>query len=200
MRHFHPDELVDLADGTRSEAGEPHLLTCPVCRRQLADARAMISAVAAVTVPEPSPLFWDHLSARVHQAVVAEGAPHRVSWLQVQSWSRFVVPVSVGVFAALVLAVALTTRLGRVPRDSAAPPEIVAAGEVARSVEPVALADDPSLELVADLTEDMDWNTAREAGFAPRRGALDRAVSHLDDVERRELQRLLKEELARGNN
>ncbi len=41
----------------------------------------MMSVAAEVEVPEPSPLFWDHLSARVGEAVAAEQAPRR-SWIE----------------------------------------------------------------------------------------------------------------------
>ena len=69
--HLQPDELVDVAEGTRPESSVPHLASCEVCRLQLADLKATISAAADVEVPEPSPLFWDHLSARVRDAVAA---------------------------------------------------------------------------------------------------------------------------------
>src|SRR5438552_5435196 len=78
--HLNEHELVDLADGSRTEASAPHLATCSDCRRQLADLRATLASVAAVDVPEPSPLFWDHFSRRVHEAVDAQGRPGR-SWL-----------------------------------------------------------------------------------------------------------------------
>ena len=58
--HLRPDELVDLAEGTRAESAAPHLAECAVCRLQLGDLKAMISAAAEVDVPEPSPFFWDH--------------------------------------------------------------------------------------------------------------------------------------------
>ena len=73
-RHLSPDHLIDLAEGTRPESSAPHLESCEACRRQLADMRAMMSAASEVAVPEPSPLFWDHLSERVRQAVALEAA------------------------------------------------------------------------------------------------------------------------------
>jgi len=109
------------------------------------------------------------------------------------------VPLSVGAFATFLLAALLTMPLERV-RSGRGPSPAVPAADAGSLTEVAMLAEDPSLDLVADLTEDMDWHTAREVGFAPRQSALDRAVSQLTDVERSELQRLLKEELARGNN
>jgi hypothetical protein len=58
-------------------------------------------------------------------------------------------------------------------------------------------ADDPSLTLVASLTDDQDIDTVRAAGLAPR-GSAEHAVAHMSDDELRELGRLLREELARS--
>ncbi len=57
--------------------------------------------------------------------------------------------------------------------------------------------DDPSLTLLADLTSDLDWDTASEAGLAPPTGAVDDVVTSLSGGERRELHRLLQEALRR---
>ena len=86
--HLRPDELIDVAEGARTEQSVPHLAACEMCRRQLVELKAMMSAVADVEVPEPSPLFWDHFSTRVREAVAAEGAPRRSFW----TWPRLAVP------------------------------------------------------------------------------------------------------------
>jgi hypothetical protein len=57
--------------------------------------------------------------------------------------------------------------------------------------------DDPSLTLVASLTDDQDIDTVRAAGLAPR-GSAEHAVAHMSNDELRELGRLLREELARS--
>src|SRR5256885_17264553 len=84
--HLNADELVDLAEGARPESSTPHLAACPQCRAQLAELRATMSAVADVHVPEPSPLFWDHFSQRVHDAAAAEEMDARLKG------SRSIVP------------------------------------------------------------------------------------------------------------
>jgi hypothetical protein len=187
--HLQPDELVDLAEGTRAESSAPHLAECGACRHQLADLKAMMSAAADVEVPEPSPLFWDHLSLRVRNAVAAEGAPRRPFW----AWTRVAIPVAAAAMAALLVAV--TSNTSRVT-----PPLPVSLAPVA----PVALVDllsdpqsagDTALTLVAELSSDMDFDAAREAGLAPR-GSAEHAVTHLNGAELRELRRLLQEELA----
>src|SRR5579872_5303464 len=113
MRHLTSVELVDLAEGTRAESSAPHLAACEVCRRQLADLQVVLSTARRLDVPEPSPLFWDHFSAQIHQAVAAEGAPRGRAWV---GWaSSLAGPVVAGTLAALVLAVLVIMRanLGR---------------------------------------------------------------------------------------
>jgi hypothetical protein len=192
--HLRPDELIDVAEGTRAEASAPHLAECAVCRLQVEELKAMMSAAADVDVPEPSPLFWDHFSARVRQAVGAEGAPRRSFW----TWPRLVIPaVSV---AVAVLAVAVTLNRGNTSRAivpvPAVPAPVVPVASVDLLVDPQT-GDDTALTLVAELSSDMDFETAREAGLAAR-GSAEHAVTHLNGSELRELQRLLQEELARS--
>jgi hypothetical protein len=204
MRHLHPDELIDVAEGTRPVSSAPHLQECQICRSQLADLRLVMNVARTVEVPEPSPFYWDHFSARVRDAVGAEGAPRPLGWPERWSWPRAGAPlrtVWAGAIAAIVLIASLTVaRLARPPHAASGPlnpDDIVAASGGA--IDTSALPSDSSLDLVADLTEDMDWDTAREGGFAPRQDAVERAVGEMTEVERRELRRLLKEELAKSN-
>jgi hypothetical protein len=196
MRHLSAEELIDLAEGARPESSAPHLASCDDCRRQLAGVRATLHAAAEADVPEPSPLFWDHFSARVHEAIAAEGTPRRVAWFGGWSWSRLAMPVSIGALAAIVIAAGLTVRFSHHP-DLSTPEAVAEAGAAA---EPGIVADDPSLDLVADLTAGLDWDTAGDGGLTTREGTADRAVAQLTEGERRELQRLLEQELKRPSN
>ena len=189
MRHLTSVELVDLAEGTRAESSASHLDTCEACRHQLAELRATMSTAEEFEVPEPSPLFWGHLSARVREAVAAEGAPRGRSWF---GWvSRFTIPMAAGVLAAVVLAALVTMRTTLAPELG---------GRLEPGTATVAttapLAEDPSLTLVADLAADLDWDGATAAGLTAVGGA-DGAVNQLNAGERRELDRLLKEVLAK---
>jgi hypothetical protein len=192
--HLRPDELIDLAEGTRAESSATHLAECAICRLHLAELKATMSAAADVDVPEPSPLFWDHFSARVRQAVDAEGAPRRSFW----TWSRVLIPaVSV---AAAVLAVVIALNRGETGRGAGLLPMVPAPVAPVASLELLAdpqSAGDTALTLVAELSSDMDFETARDAGLAAR-GSAEHAVTHLTGSELRELQRLLQEELARS--
>jgi hypothetical protein len=194
--HLNTEDLVDIAEGTRPEASLPHLAACEPCRAQLHDLRAMLSAAREVEVPEPSPLFWDHLSARVHDAVAADVAP-RSSWLRRLLLRRGVLePISAVAVVAMLILVVFKSFV-TVPAPGSAPPSVSVADAAApRELLSDVATDDASLTLVASLTDQVDLETAREAGLAPR-GSADRAIAHLSDSELRELGRLLKEELAR---
>ena len=192
MRHLTSDQLVDLAEGVRPETSIPHLQSCAACRAQLAELRAILSAAAEADVPEPSPLFWDHLSARVHQAVEAERAgamTRRWRWP-----SRWNVPLWIGSLAVIVLAVIFMAR----GSGSNAPGARESIEGVAESQADVpALVDDASLSLVADLVTGLDWDAAVDAGLTTDAGITDEVVTQLSDGERRELRQLLRMELDR---
>jgi hypothetical protein len=204
MGHLTPDQLVDLAEGVRSQSSAPHLQSCERCTAKLAELQATLSAAASVDVPEPSPLFWDHFSARVHDAVESEAATGgaavgRWSWLRVS-------PLRVGTVAVVALALALAMRAGRPEAPVSAP-----ASSTATLAEPLGSAlpsgalpggaltmtDDPSLSFVADLAADLDWDAASEAGLTTHVGVDNDAVADLTDSERQVLDQLLKGELAR---
>jgi hypothetical protein len=198
--HLSADELVDLADRTRPERSAPHLAACDQCRRQLRELREMTASVAEVGVPEPSPLFWDHLSQRVHDAVAAQEAPRR-TWLDVSSWRRLLTPWS-AVAVMLVLAV-LSSRLlsptGPPHVGPPLPPPAAIADATLRDdlFNDAAVDEDASLTLVASLTANLDLEAAEEAGLAQGDSA-EHAVTHMNGDDLRELRRLLKEELARS--
>ena len=162
--------------------------------------RTAMSEAAAVEVPEPSPLFWQHLSRRVHEAVTAEGIPRSrfLAWgwaRRLPSWRGWAVA---GVAAAVMISIYLTT-----PRQSNPSAGMQDTAVVLSDVEAMALpfvdaADDPWLALVADLTSSMDGVAFDEVGWTSHAGAVDEAVVNLTDDERLELQRLLNEELAKS--
>jgi hypothetical protein len=191
--HLRPDQLVDLAEGVRAESSVPHLAACQECRHQLADLKAMMSAAANVDMPEPSPLFWDHFSARVRGAVAAEGVPRRSLW----DWPRLMMPVAAAAIAGIILMIVLNTSRVSTPGTSTAP--IAQDASVELLLDSQAGGDDTALTLVSELSSDLDFDSAREAGLAPG-GSAEHAVTHLNRGELRELRRLLQEELARPSN
>ena len=193
MTHVSPDTFVDLLDGTLAEDAVPHLTSCGACRQQLAELRVAWQAAADVEVPEPSPLFWNHLSARVHDAVAAEAHPRAPWWRIDWSWT------SVGLAGAAVAALALVAFLQlpqRVaPSAGTANASASAAVVGVPGLEPVTpLPDDESIALMADLASDLDWDGVAELGLASAGGA-QWAAAEMTAGERVELQRLLREEL-----
>ena len=194
MSHLALDELLDLADGTQvpSETARLHLASCAACRDRLADAAQTLSAIVdpiGRDVPEPSPLFWEHLSARVHEAVAIEAAAPGPSgragrWL---SW-RFVVPAAACLVA--VMALTMTLRTPATPSQSAD-----ATSTSATADNPDGTVDDTAAwSMIADLAAELDWDSAVDAGLTPL-GGVDRALFDLTTDERRELQRLINEDL-----
>jgi len=196
MKHLSPEELVDVAEGLRAEPG--HLGECVACRRELESMRALMGAVADVEVPEPSPLFWQHFSARVHDAVAAEPQP-RSRWFAPAPGWRFALPVAALAAAAVALLVVAPVRrpaASRTPVAVAAQPAPAApASAPGEGAMPVAETSDPSFLFVSDLTAGMDMDTALEAGLVSD-GTGDHAIAHLSDDELRALAALLRAELA----
>lgn len=195
MRHLNEEELIDLAEGAQTESSAAaHVASCESCRRQLADLRAMIAAATDVDVPEPSPLFWDHLSARVREAVANGESSASNSWAaRVMSW-RLLLPVGALAAVALAAVIALGTG-GPQPVSTGGSTPVVAEAATGSGA---AVAEDPSLNLIADLASDLDWDAAAEAGLTAVGGTVDRAVLELTPEERVELRRLLKEELSKS--
>jgi hypothetical protein len=83
--HLGPDDFTAALERTPEGPVAVHLAACAACRDELATLRAQWDELAAVDVPEPSPLFWDHFSARVraateHSGPVATPWPARLVW------------------------------------------------------------------------------------------------------------------------
>ena len=71
-RHLSEQEIVDALDGVVSAPLRAHLDECAACRTQVDELGGIVKDAQMVSLPEPSPLFWDHFSARVRTAVEAE--------------------------------------------------------------------------------------------------------------------------------
>lgn len=193
MNHLSPDELVDLIEGTLAGDRAAHVRSCEPCRRQADDLRATLAEARGVSAPEPSPLFWEHFSTRVREAVAAEQGPRsRRAWLWRPAYG-------LAVALALVLVI-VTAALWRPAPRPVTPSTPVAAREDA-TADPIGAieiaSDDRSWDLVTTVAADLAWDDAEEAGLTPRPGAADRAVLMLTAEERSELARLLKAELPR---
>jgi hypothetical protein len=200
--HLTPEQFVDVAEGVQPESSLPHLAACGACRHQLADMRATMSVAADAGTDgahEPSPLFWDHLSARVRDAVAEDAARPR-TWRERLLRPLVLVP-SLGAAAIAVAIIAVV-----MPRDAIAPnipssPLVlnVTVPSATPSLPPLApfgAADDPQLGLVAAVATTIDWDEMRDEVALAAGGSSEAVVGALTVDERRELQRLLAEEVA----
>jgi hypothetical protein len=201
MSHLSAEAFVDLLEGVPDEASSRHLSGCARCQDELASLRGTMSAAAPVDVPEPSPLFWDHLSRRVSEAVAEEAAAGPAATPSL--WARWWVRSGVGLAACAAL-IGLVFTMWPSERAPVTPPTTAdatardASNGAASASALLGSSDDPSLGLVEDLGRSLDWDEMREQmGVVAQPGGLDATVGELDGGERRELERLLKEELAR---
>ena len=193
MKHLSIDERLRLVEA-QDESRHPHLAVCEECRREVAALRAVVRDSRAVDVPEPSPLFWDHFSTRVAEAVHTPPAEPRARWRAWRGW-RLYVPLAVGAMALVLAAVLWTEREGigpssRASHDASAP----AAESVAQDVPS---RDEDTWEAMTHLAGDFDLETVSQTAVVPAPGAADSAVWQLSGPERVELTRLLRAELER---
>lgn len=194
MSHLSPAEFVDLADGTLADHRAAHAEGCEACRAQAASVRdALQLAGATTTVPEPSPLFWDQLSARVREAVAE---PPRRSVFGFGF--RGLQPVAAALLAAVVVAgaVFLTRSPRQEPPSRAAHSSTSPAGDADHA--PLPTLDPAHAAEWAVLTAaaaDLHFDEARDAGMAVPSATVDNAVTQLTHAELSELGRLLQSEL-----
>jgi hypothetical protein len=194
MKHLSPEQIVDLAEGCADAPLVAHAASCETCRAQVESFRHAVRLPDADRGAEPSPLFWPHLAARIGEAVRREQRPP-ARW---RTWVWRLVPA--GATAALVIAVGIGFRTwsGTSGSGPHAPVLTVPASEriSAEAIADDDLADDPSWLLVSDLSAEVSVEDADASGALPLPGEVDGALLQLDDAERVELARILREELA----
>lgn len=191
--HASDSDLVDLLDGCATSVQQAHVAGCPACRTRLTGLRETWTLVASDGGAEPSPLFWEHLAARIGETVRSEAATDR-GW-RAWRWAMVAAPVML-----VLVALAVTQR----PVPSA--PTLPGANSVAaagagvdgRAALPLVADDDESWEVVALLSESLDSGETDPPVFEPVFGAADRALRHLSPEEQETLARLLAEELGGG--
>ena len=194
MTHLSPAQAVDVAAGSAAPALIAHAASCEPCRARIESLLEAARLAAEDPAPDPSPLFWPHLAARIGEAVRREPQP-APSW---RPWFSWLVPA--GALAALVLAAGVGIRVwsgtpGRLPGilDAPAPaPAEVSAGPAAGGD----ASDDSSWLLVIDLSSQVSIDDAEAGGTLSLAGGVEQALVQLDEVERVELARLLRAELA----
>src|SRR4051812_8144321 len=118
--HLTPEQCVEAAEAPRAEY-QAHIDECASCARQVADLhRLMADVTLAADVPEPSPLFWEHLSARVREAVDAAPAP--MPWWRAQ-WR----PIAATAGVLSVVAIIAVMKVPALRRDAVPASEVTSA-------------------------------------------------------------------------
>jgi hypothetical protein len=207
MKHLTEIECVDLLeDASRlSQDRRRHAETCEACRLQAGTLRTVLAQAAADELPEPSPLYWDHFSARVSAAVRAEpSAPASKPWAE---WIRG--PLAPWAAAAAMAILIMMTvvwratlhapdgRVGVLPAAVGAP-EIVAPGQMAAVIEKDNLDADEAWAVVRSAAEGLAWEDAQAAGISVHPDSVEGIMLELSAEERAELARLLDTEMKRS--
>jgi hypothetical protein len=192
MTHLTDTEIVDLLDGRLEPGRRRHVDACLSCREQAEALRAVLRSARQDQVPEPSPLFWEHLSGRVADAIRAEPLPaRRTDGAWFPGW-RLAAAVIVLALASGIAWQALMTR------DRGVAPVVPLEERVATTADDAPEADDlDAWEVLEAAAGDLEWEDAQAIGIAYRPGSAEPLVGEMTADERAELARLIEEELKR---
>jgi hypothetical protein len=194
MTHLTAADLVDAVDGVLDGTRHAHLEGCAACRAAVRQMTATLTQARNATIPEPSPLFWDHFSQRLHAAIADE--PVSRAW---PLWLRWPVLVPLAGLGVLVVAVIVS-----VPQNSPSRPmaPMVATGldQAGHSDTDTDAAVDSAWAFIVESVGPLDVETAQQAGIAASPGEAERAALHLTDAEQAELVKLLQQELTRAGS
>ena len=196
-QHLRPEEIVDLVEdreGGLDPGRTAHLTTCDACREQVRELREVMLEASDLTVPEPSPLYWEHSSRRVSEAVTVDSRARRIGWRQRLSLSHVTTAVATAtVVAAVVLGLPrLFLDRPAVEREANTPLIQTSAVDEENDIPAGAPADWALLLTMADTVE---WLEDEVDLLMVDRDAINSAVVELTADERQALVRLLEAEL-----
>lgn len=197
MKHLTNAELIDLVEERLPADRASHAVSCDRCLAAIDEVRTALSLVSSDAVPEPSPLYWDHFSARVADAVrhetPAADVPAAAAWLR----SPLVGWAAAASFSLLVM-------MSVVWRATLHAPAPVPAPAMPAPVVAVAAADDLEADaawaVVRTAAEGLAWDDAHAAGISAHPGSAEGIALELSPDERSELARLVDVELARARD
>jgi hypothetical protein len=189
--HLSPEEFVDAIDGVLTASRQSHLDGCEACRGEVAALGGLARQVdVAAEVPEPSPLYWDHLSRRISEAT-ANDAASAPAWWQL-SWRPLVAGGAMVVAAALVVMLrapgpAVTVQA---PVGDGSVTTVAASDLAAGSADDRDVAWDLVVAMAAELSVDDVHEVMTSAG--PETAVLPETMTAR---ERQEFVKLLKQEM-----
>jgi hypothetical protein len=190
-RHLKDAELAELLDGMGASLHREHLDRCSACRSRVDVLRATLQDlqhVKATDVPEPSPLFWDHFSQRVRDAIAEAPGPRRRTWMGALAPAAAAVVLGAGGLFIW----AQSRSHSSVPAQQHETAQVIAP---ASQPEPVDLEDDVEWALVRVAADDLEWDAAADAGLRANPGSAERVAIEMSALERQELERLIEAEI-----
>jgi anti-sigma-K factor RskA len=188
-QHLGPEELIDLVEDRERLLGAgraAHLKSCQSCRQQVQELRGVMFEADDVTVPEPSPLFWEHSSKRLSEAVEVDARSHEGRRWKRLSLSHMTTALTT---ATVVLAVVLGLPFLRAPSERSAVGGLDAADGGARQTTTAGQPEGISTD------EPADWADGEAELFMVDGRAISTAVFELTLDERQALVQLLEAEL-----
>jgi len=208
MKHLTEAELVDFVDGALASSRRTHVEACDTCRAAAAELRQLLARAGDVQIPEPSPLFWEHFSARVHAGVREADVQEPSRWF---AWAGNPVWRSSGRWALsgavlTLLLVAVVWRASTPAPGRVAPTTTIPVSSPGAQADSDALATSVSIDdafdpdtdeawaLVRTVADDVSWDDTAAEGVGVRPGSAERAMLTLSVDERSELVRLLQAE------
>lgn len=199
MKHLSRTEFVDLLESAPASDRLRHVEACADCQAQLHILREMRTAALEDGDAEPSPLFWDHFSARVAEAIRSEPVPVLAPWRRA--------PLITWASAASIVVLVVAITVWRTTLHAPAPAATIArqspAPDAATAVSPTdAAADDVDADeawaVVRAAAIDIDLDEVHSAGISAHPGEVETVAMELSAEERLELARLLDENLKRN--
>ncbi len=194
MTHLTATEFVDLLDGQLGVERMRHVETCATCREEAHALGVILRSARADPIPEPSPLFWGHLSTRVSGAIQAGPPPSR--WTNLFASGRWRLAAA-AVVLLLVTGASWQVFFSREPAPGVTSVALVVVPAVTDSQEPDVEGFTDAWDAIEAVAEDLEWEDAQAIGIASRPGSAEPHVGDLTDAERVELVRLIEEELKR---
>lgn len=154
---------------------------------EFADLIAEVKATG--DVPEPSPLFWNHLSARVRESVAGEPMPR--SW-----WMQYWRPIVLAGGSAIAVALVVIMRVSvATPRPVGADATVPSTPSVPSAASVADVEVSQMWQLIESAAPNVELSAAQESGLMPTRYATDQAIQSLTPSEREALVRLLRKEM-----
>jgi hypothetical protein len=187
MSHLTPQQFVEALEETPSASVVGHLADCESCRGEVAALGVVLDETRSVAVPEPSPLFWAHLSRRVQLATADQALPTAQPW-----WRAFLQPVLAVAMVAVAVTLALVVRT--------APPVAThmnvtgAVSDTASLTPGTEPSRDKDWELLGDVASSLPASAVQQIA-QPTHDGTTAAIDQLNPEQRAEFLRLMRAQL-----